>query len=65
MEVYVDDMLVKSLDRSDHVKPLEEASALLRKFNVKLNPKKCTFGVAFGNQRGIKANPDQIPPILE
>ena len=48
MEVYIDNMLVKSLDRSDHLKHLEEAFALLRKFNVKLNPEKCTFGVASG-----------------
>ena len=43
MDVYVDDMLVKSLTHADHVKHLGEAFALLRKFNVKLNPKKCTF----------------------
>jgi len=49
IEVYVDDMLVKSLDRTDHVKHLEQAFALLRKFNVKLNPKKCNFGVASDN----------------
>jgi len=38
--------LEKNLDRSDHVKHLEEAFALLRKFNVKINPEKCAFGVA-------------------
>ena len=52
MEVYVDDMLLKSLDRSDHVKHLEEAFALLRKFNVKINPEKCAFGVASGKFLG-------------
>jgi len=51
---------------------LEEAFTILRKYNVKLNPEKCTFGVASGNflgylvtQRGIEANPDQISAILE
>jgi len=52
MEVYVDDMLVKSLERSDHVQHLEEAFALLRKYNVKLNLEKCTFGVASGKFLG-------------
>ena len=46
MEVYYDDMLVKSLDRSDHVKHLGEEFALICKFNKKLNLKKCTFRVA-------------------
>ena len=52
MEVYIGDMLVKSLVRADHVKHLEEAIGLLWKFNVKLNPEKCTFGVAFGKFLG-------------
>ena len=71
MEVHIDDMLVISLDRNDHIKHLEEAFALLWKFNVKLNPEKCTFGIASGKflgylvtQRGIEANPDQISAIL-
>ena len=69
MEVYVDNILVKSLDRSNHAKDLGEAFTLLRKFNVKLNPKKCTFGVAFGKflgylvtWRGIEANPTRYLP---
>ena len=37
MEVYVDDMLVKTLECSDHIQHLEEAFALLWKYNVKLN----------------------------
>ena len=45
-KVYVDDMLMKSLDHADHVKHLEEVFALLRRFNVKLNPEMCSFGVA-------------------
>ena len=72
MEVYVDDMLVKSLDYADHVKYLEEAFALLQKFNLKLNPEKCSFEVASDKfleylvaQQGIEANTDQISTILE
>jgi len=65
MEVYVNNMLVKSLQCSDYVQHLKEAFALLQKYNMKLNLKECTFGVASGKflgylvtQRGIKANPD-------
>ena len=52
MELYVDDMFVKSLERSNHVQHLEEAFALLQKYNMKLNPEKCTFGVASDNFLG-------------
>ena len=45
MEVYVDDMLAKSV-RTDHLQHLGEAFDLMRKCKVKLNPEKCTFGVA-------------------
>ena len=65
MTVYVDDMLVKSTRRTDHITHLREAFSTLRKYNIKLNLEKCTFGVASGKflkylvtQRGIEANPD-------
>ena len=48
MEVYIDDMLVKSKKRFDHTKHLQEAFKLLRKYNMKLNPLKCAFGVSSG-----------------
>ena len=70
--VYVDDMLVKSTQRSEHIQHLEEAFSRLRKYKIKLNPEKCTFGVASRKflgylvmQRGIEANPDQVSAILE
>ncbi|CAL2262907.1 unnamed protein product [Prunus armeniaca] len=71
MEVYVDDMLVKAPERVDHIENLAEAFSILRKYNMKLNPSKCTFGVSSGRflgylvtQRGIKAHPNQIKAIL-
>ncbi|CAL9028599.1 unnamed protein product, partial [Prunus brigantina] len=71
MDVYVDDMLVKAPERVDHIKNLAEAFSLLRKYNMKLNPSKCTFGVSSGRflgylvtQRGIEAHPNQIKAIL-
>lgn len=72
MEVYVDDMLVKSLSSRDHVAGLKEAFETLRRYQMKLNPQKCAFGVASGKflgflvfQRGIEANPNKVKAILE
>ncbi|KAL0406067.1 UNVERIFIED_CONTAM: Pro-Pol polyprotein, partial [Sesamum latifolium] len=66
MEVYLDDMLVKSKKTQDHVKDLEETFSVLRKYKLKLNPGKCAFGVRGGRflgfmvtQRGIEANPQR------
>ncbi|KAL0445373.1 UNVERIFIED_CONTAM: putative protein K02A2.6 [Sesamum latifolium] len=72
VEVYVDDMLVKSKKTADHVKDLEETFSVLRKYKLKLNPVKCAFGVQ-GNrflgfmvtQRGIEANPLKIKAIID
>ncbi|CAA0810559.1 Unknown protein, partial [Striga hermonthica] len=72
MEVYVDDMLVKSEQASDHIAHLSEVLDILREYSMVLNPKKCTFGVRSGkflgymvSQRGIEANPAKIQAILE
>ena len=72
MEVYVDDMLVKSKTADNHVSDLEECFKILREYGMRLNPQKCTFGVASGkflgfivNTRGIEANPDKIRSLLE
>ncbi|KAL0319759.1 UNVERIFIED_CONTAM: putative enzymatic polyprotein [Sesamum radiatum] len=45
IEVYVDDMLVKSKTAEDHIANLEETFAVLRKYRLKLNRAKCAFGV--------------------
>ena len=45
MEVYVDDMLVKSSTIEQHIKDLADTFASLRLYNMRLNPEKCTFGV--------------------
>ncbi|KAL0310199.1 UNVERIFIED_CONTAM: hypothetical protein Scaly_2951000 [Sesamum calycinum] len=45
MEIYVDDMLVKSKEARNHVEDLEETFVVLRKYRLKLNPGKCVFGV--------------------
>ena len=45
MEVYVDDMLVKSKAAGDHIEHLNQMLNILRKYQTKLNPLKCAFGV--------------------
>ena len=60
MEVYIDDMLVKSMERPDHAEHLQEAFELLRVYGMKLNPLKCGAGQFLGfmvTQRGIEDNP--------
>ena len=48
MEVYVDDMLVKSKEARTHLANLQEAFDTLRRYKMKLNPTKCLFGVSSG-----------------
>ena len=53
VEVYVNDMIVKSRDTTDHLAALQRFFERIREFRLRLNPKKCTFGVTFGNCWGI------------
>ena len=53
MEVYIDDMLVKSLRAEDHLAHLQKTFEILRKYNMKLNPEKCAFGVGWGKFLGF------------
>ena len=71
MEVYIDDMLVKSTSAGLHIAHLSEAFQIMRNYNMKLNPAKCAFGVSAGkflgfivNHRGIEENPDKIKVVL-
>lgn len=48
MEVYIDDMVVKSKNEKDHAKDLEESLDILEEYNKNLNPTKCHFGVRSG-----------------
>ena len=72
VEVYVDNMLVKSKENEDHLADLKETFQALRTYNMKLNPGKCAFCVSSGkflsfmvSQCGIEANPNKIKAILE
>ena len=53
MEVYVDDMLVKSKEELAHLDDLRETFATLKQYQMKLNPGKCVFGVASGKFLGF------------
>ena len=70
MEMYIDDMLVKS--KEDHLDDFKETFNTLRQYSIKLNSSKCAFGVSSGkfigfmvSQRGIEANPEKVRAILE
>ena len=72
MEVYVNDMLVKSKEEEDHLDDIKEMFNTLRQYSMKLNPSKCVFGVSLGkflrfmvSQRGIEANLEKVKAILE
>jgi len=52
MEVYIDDMLVKSMEEEEHISHLRECFQQLNLNNVKLNPAKCRFGVRSGEFLG-------------
>ncbi|GJV47245.1 reverse transcriptase domain-containing protein [Tanacetum coccineum] len=71
LEVYVDDLVIKSRTEDEVVCDIEETFKTLRKINMKLNPKKCTFGVEEGmflgyqvNTKGIKICPDKVDAVL-
>ncbi|CAA7021759.1 unnamed protein product [Microthlaspi erraticum] len=72
MEVYINDMLVKSARELDHVLQLRECFTIINKYGMKLNTAKCSFGVESDEflgylvtERGIEANPKQITTFLE
>ena len=72
VEVYVDDMIVKSKDREEHIPAFQKFFERIQFYKLQLNPKKCTFGVTSGkllgfmvSQRGIEVDLDKIKAIVE
>ena len=53
VQVYVDDMLMKSVCENDHLNDLQEKFDTFRSYNMKLNPSKCVFGVTAGKFLGF------------
>ena len=70
IKVYIDDMLLKSKHKSDHHTDLSRTFKILKKYRMKLNASKYSFGVQSGkflgyliSKRGFEANSDQIDAI--
>ncbi|GJR69492.1 reverse transcriptase domain-containing protein [Tanacetum coccineum] len=71
LEAYVDDLVIKSCTEQEVIRDVEETFKTLRKINMKLNPKKCTFGMKEGVFLGYKVNsdglmvcPDKVEAVL-
>jgi hypothetical protein len=72
MEAYVDDVVVKTREEEGLISDLAETFDKLRKFKIKLNPEKCTFGVPSGkllkymvSWQGIDPNPEKVSGITK
>ena len=72
VEVYVDDMIVKSKDRECHIAKLKKFFERIEEYRLRLNPQKCTFGVTarkllgfLVSDRGIEVDPSKIKAILD
>ena len=70
VEAYVDDIVVKSKHTDQLMADLEQTFRKLRENSIKLNPKKCVFGIPRGMllefivfEHGIEANPEKILAI--
>src|SRR3954468_3920415 len=70
VQVYVDNIVIKTYSASMLLDDLRETFAALNKYKIKLNPKKCVFGVPAGkllgymvSARGIEANPEKVQAI--
>jgi len=72
VQAYVDDMVVTSKEKEQHVTDLKELLVTIARYNLKLNPEKCVFEVEAGKflgflltERGIEANPNKCSAIIE
>ena len=71
VEVYIDDMLIKSMRKMNHIEDLREVLEVLQNSKLRLNASKCLFGISSGkflghmvSYNGVEANPDQISALL-
>jgi hypothetical protein len=70
VEVYIDDIVVKSAEFSSHIADLRKAFDKMRRYGLKMNPHKCAFGMSAGkflgfiiHEYGIEIDPDRIKSI--
>src|SRR4051812_31897878 len=71
-QFYMDDIVIKTYSASTLLDDLCETFTALNKYRIKLNPKKCVFGVPSGkllgymvSARGIEANPEKVQAIAK
>ncbi|GJX39234.1 reverse transcriptase domain-containing protein [Tanacetum coccineum] len=72
LKAYVDDMVIKNTSEEDMLKDIQETFDRFRSINMKLNPKKCSFGVEDGlflghliTKQGIRANPSKVKAVTD
>jgi len=72
MQIYIDDIVVKSFAEKDHLDHLQRSFERMRKFGLKMNPLKCAFGVCAGDflgivvhKKGIEINQSKTKAVLE
>ncbi|GJU81485.1 reverse transcriptase domain-containing protein [Tanacetum coccineum] len=72
LEAYVDDIVIKSKTEQDIIKGIEQTFSTLRRINMKLNPKKCSFAIEEGKflgyvvtSEGIRANPEKAKAVMD
>ncbi|GJZ98864.1 reverse transcriptase domain-containing protein [Tanacetum coccineum] len=72
LEAYMDDMVIKSSTEQDIIKDIEQTFSTFRRINMKLNPKKCSFGMEEGKflgyivtSEGIRANPEKAKAVMD
>ena len=68
----MDDILVKSKSKEDHVKDLKVAFERMKQYKLRIKPQKCVFGVSSGkilghiiSRRGVEVDPKKIKAIIE
>jgi hypothetical protein len=64
LDVYIDDIIVKTRHGDSLILDLEETFTNLRHFNITLNPKKCTFGIPKANFWGTSSPSAALKQIL-
>jgi hypothetical protein len=70
LEVYIDDLVIKSADFDEHLANLRLTLERMRKYNLKMNPLKCAFSVSVGrflgfivHEKGIEIDPKKVESI--
>ena len=71
LEVYIDDVVIKSKQRCNHIADLRKVFKRMRHHKLKMNPAKCVFGVQAGDflgffihQRGIEVSEDKAKAVI-